>query len=187
VLKEAFQFATLLPPPKSQYGKRIGKGVILAAKMPWKVVSVVVLSLEKIGQGFRATPDFLTGNKRKRVIRKKVVPSNLVSGVMIGTKCMVESIVSAVAGVVIEPMQGAKKGGFKGGAAGFGRGILGLICKPVAGTIDLVTYTARGIGNTPNTMYVGLTKLIRKRKIRRRKIIKHTFSLPPIMPYIPSE
>lgn len=67
---------------------------------------------------------------------------------------------------------------------GFGRGMLGLVCKPVAGTIDLVTYTARGIGNTPRTMYVGLTKLIRKRKIKRKKIV---YSYPPIMPYIPTE
>jgi hypothetical protein len=47
--------------------------------------------------------------------------------------------------------------------------MLGLVCKPVAGSIDLVTYTARGIGNTPKTMYVGLAKLIRKRKIMEMK------------------
>lgn len=73
----------------------------------------------------------------------------MVTGVALGTKLMVESLVSAVTGVVMEPLRGAKKGGFKGGAVGFGKGILGLVCKPVAGTIDLVTYTVRGIGNTP--------------------------------------
>jgi hypothetical protein len=109
----------------------------------------------------------------------------MVSGMALGTKCMVESLVSAVAGVVIEPMRGAKKGGFKGGAVGFGRGMLGLVCKPVAGTIDLVTYTARGIGNTPKTVYVGLSKLIRKRKKIKRRIIKHKY--PPIRPYVPDE
>jgi hypothetical protein len=109
----------------------------------------------------------------------------MVSGMAIGTRYMVESLVSAVAGVVLEPMRGAKKGGFKGGAVGFGRGILGLVCKPVAGTIDLVTYTARGIGNTPKTVYVGLSKLIRKRKKIKRKIIKHKY--PPIRPYIPDD
>ena len=45
----------------------------------------------------------------------------------------------AVAGVITEPVNGAKKGGIKGGAMGFGKGILGLVCKPVKGTIDLVT------------------------------------------------
>jgi hypothetical protein len=55
----------------------------------------------------------------------------------------------------------------------------------VAGTIDLVTYTARGIGNTPRTVYVGIAKLIKKRKKMKRVMIK--YNLPPIMPYVPSE
>jgi hypothetical protein len=101
----------------------------------------------------------------------------MVSGLAYGGKSMVEHLVSAVAGVVIEPMKGAKKGGFRGGAVGFGKGILGLICKPVAGTIDLVTQTTRGIGNTPMTMYLGLSKLIRVRQ-RRRKPRNYVY--PPI-------
>ena len=52
---------------------------------------------------------------------------------------MIENIVGAVAGVITEPVRGAKKGGIKGGAVGLGKGMLGLVCKPVAGTIDLVT------------------------------------------------
>lgn len=66
---------------------------------------------------------------------------------------MIKEIVGAVAGIVLEPIKGAKIKGFKGGASGFGKGMLGLICKPVAGSIDLVTYTTRGIGNTPKTIH----------------------------------
>jgi hypothetical protein len=44
---------------------------------------------------------------------------------------------------------------------GLGKGLLGLICKPVKGTIDLVTQTTRGISNTPKTMYVGMTRMIK--------------------------
>lgn len=58
----------------------------------------------------------------------------------------------AVAGVVLEPYKGARKKGFKGGATGFGKAMLGLVCKPIAGSIDLVTYTARGVTNTPKTI-----------------------------------
>jgi hypothetical protein len=68
---------------------------------------IAVISLEKIGDGVRATPNFVTGSK-KAAPRKKVVPSNMVSGVAFGTKSLVESLVSAVAGVVIEPMNGSK-------------------------------------------------------------------------------
>jgi hypothetical protein len=40
--------------------------------------------------------------------------------------------------------------------------MLGLVCKPVKGTIDLVTKTTRGITNTPRSMYVGLSKMVKK-------------------------
>jgi hypothetical protein len=69
---------------------------------------------------------------------------------------------SAVAGVIAEPVKGAKQGGIKGGAKGIGKGILGLVCKPVKGTIDLVTQTTRGIGNTPRTMYVGFNRMVKR-------------------------
>lgn len=75
---------------------------------------------------------------------------------------MITNMFSAVAGVISEPVKGAKKGGMKGGAVGFGKGILGLVCKPMKGTIDLVTQTTRGITNTPKTMYVGLSKMAKR-------------------------
>ena len=77
---------------------------------------------------------------------------------------MVKEIAGAVAGVVLEPIKGAKKKGVKGGAKGFGKGMLGLICKPVAGSIDLVTYTSRGFGQTPKTIHSRIKKIIKKRK-----------------------
>jgi hypothetical protein len=52
---------------------------------------------------------------------------------------MIGSIISALAGLVVEPVRGAKQSGLKGVTVGIGKGILGLIFKPVAGTIDLVT------------------------------------------------
>lgn len=51
----------MLPPPKINYAKTFGKGMITIARVPWKITSVVVVSLEKIGDGARATPDFLMG------------------------------------------------------------------------------------------------------------------------------
>lgn len=186
LLLEAFQLATLLPPPKIQYNKIISKGVITLVKVPWKITSLVVVSLEKIGDGARATPHLLMGQKLPKDFNKKrPVPSNMVSGMAYGTKSMIENVVSAVVGVVMEPYKGAKTGGVKGGAVGFGKGILGLICKPVAGTIDLVTQTTRGISNTPMTMYVGLSKLIKVRRLGRRRLLNYRY--PPIRPYIPTD
>ncbi|MFS8160389.1 MAG: hypothetical protein ACMG6E_09330 [Candidatus Roizmanbacteria bacterium] len=75
---------------------------------------------------------------------------------------MLENVFSAVTGVITEPINGAKSGGFKGGAVGLGKGMMGLVCKPIKGTIDLVTQTTRGITNTPRTMYVGISKMVKK-------------------------
>jgi len=41
--------------------------------------------------------------------------------------------------------------------------MLGLVCKPTKGAIDLVTQTTRGISNTPKTMYVSMTRMIKKK------------------------
>lgn len=82
---------------------------------------------------------------------------------------MITNMFSAVAGVITEPVKGAKSGGIKGGAVGFGKGILGLVCKPVKGTIDLVTLTSRGISNTPKTMYVGFSRFVKKVPKRRQQ------------------
>lgn len=68
----------------------------------------------------------------------------------------------AVTGVITEPVKGAYKGGIRGGAVGFGKGILGLVYKPVKGTIDLVTQTTKGISNTPKTMYVGFNRFVKR-------------------------
>lgn len=46
---------------------------------------------------------------------------------------------------------------------GLGKGMLGLVCKPTKGAIDLVTQTTRGISNTPKTMYVSMTRMIKKK------------------------
>lgn len=109
------------------------------ATVPWKITSLVVVTLEKIGNGVRATPHVLMGERVPRNLNVRPVPSNMVSGFAYGTKSMIDHLVSAVVGVVLEPLNGARTGGIRGGAVGFGKGMLGLICKPVAGTIDLVT------------------------------------------------
>lgn len=50
----------------------------------------------------------------------------------------------------------------KGLSVGFGKGFLGLVCKPMKGTIDLVTKTTRGISNTPKTVYVSISNMTKK-------------------------
>ena len=128
------------------------------------MTNYVVVSLEKIGEEVEKIPKISTTVHTTHLGPSKSAvnePSNLASGLAVGTKSMLKNVFSAVAGVVVEPVKGAKKGGIKGSALGVGKGLLGLICKPVKGSIDLVTQTTRGISNTPRTMYVGMTKMIK--------------------------
>jgi len=126
--------------------------------------SYVVLSLERIGDSVDSIPGRVTKSAaEEQKGAPSVVPKNAVSGVAYGTKAMLSKVFSAVAGVIVEPVKGAKRGGIKGGAKGFGKGMLGLVCKPVKGTIDLVTQTTRGISNTPKTMYVAMNRMIKKK------------------------
>lgn len=133
-----------------------------AGKGTWRMGHYVVLSLERIGEGVDSIPNRV-GSSGEEQKGRTVNPSNAVSGVAYGTKSMLTKVFSAVAGVIVEPVKGAKRGGVKGGAVGFGKGMLGLVCKPVKGTIDLVTQTTRGISNTPKTMYVAMNRMIKKK------------------------
>mmetsp|Transcript_33290 Transcript_33290/g.24026 ORF Transcript_33290/g.24026 Transcript_33290/m.24026 type:complete len:157 (+) Transcript_33290:392-862(+) len=135
----------------------VRKSLSFLSQGTWKGQDMVVVSLEKVGNGNSTTPN-KNGSQSK-----SVNPSNVVSGLGYGTKSMLSGVFGAVAGVVAEPVRGAKKGGIKGGAKGIGKGIFGLVYKPTKGAIDLVTQTTKGISNTPKTMYVSMTKIIKKK------------------------
>ena len=79
-----------------------------------------------------------------------------------GTKSIIKNVFTAVTGVITEPVKGAKQGGMKGLSVGFGKGFLGLVCKPMKGTIDLVTKTTKGLSNTPRTVYVSISQMTKK-------------------------
>ncbi len=75
---------------------------------------------------------------------------------------MLEGMFSAVTGAITEPSKGAKTSNILGSAVDFGKGFLGLISKPIKGTIDLVTQTTKGKTDGPSTMYVGVSKMTKK-------------------------
>lgn len=143
---------------------------------------MVTFTLEKISDTTRATPGMVMEWKFEGK-KKKAPPSNVISGLYRGTTVLLGSVLEGVAGVVVQPVVGAKNKGVKGATIGVGKGLLGLICKPIAGSIDMVTNTVRGIGNTPGTIYIGAKKIF-KRKIKGYKV---PYEYPPIRPYIPSE
>jgi hypothetical protein len=135
--------------------------------IPFKFSNALCTGLEAVGDRFSQAPDRVfkipvNENRRKQ-------PGNFASGIFMGTGKMLIGIVKGIGGLIYEPIKGAKTGGFKGATKGFGKGILGLVCKPVAGTIEFVTYTVRGVSNTPSSVYRMAANIYKKRQLRKQK------------------
>eukprot|EP00347_Sterkiella_histriomuscorum_P010094 403338699 len=199
-LKENFTSCSLLSPVldiEQPGSNKLSRGLLSVAKAPIKATQLLIISLERLGDGARVTPFYLSGQNYKDSQQKlldRVDVSHLIDGLAKGAQSMIKEIVGAVAGIVMEPIKGAKLKGIKGGAKGLGKGMLGLICKPVAGSIDLVTYTSRGIGRTPKTIQQRIKTIIRKRRMHKKllnlskqqQLRQSMGSVAEIKPYIPS-
>ena len=62
-------------------------------------------------------------------------PTNVINGMVEGTKGLFKGFGNGILGIVTEPYEGAKKEGIKGAFKGVGKGIVGLVMKPLGGTI----------------------------------------------------
>jgi hypothetical protein len=92
---------------------------------------------------------------------------------------MLYGLVGGLFGLISEPVKCVKRRGIKGVPAGLGKGVLGLFCKPVAGTIDFVTCTIRGVNNMPRSLYRGIKK-IKVRKEARKEDMEPRKTLEPL-------
>lgn len=66
-------------------------------------------------------------------------------GVVTGAMSFAHGLSSGVAGLIREPVRGARQGGTGGFFKGVGRGLVGGVVKPVTGAIDLIAEPAVGI------------------------------------------
>ena len=53
-----------------------------------------------------------------------------------------------MSGVVTQPLKGARRGGFFGFVKGIGKGLVGLVFKPISGVFDFASHTTEGLKNT---------------------------------------
>ena len=188
-LRTAVEFCTKLRGPvKSSVGTKLKKGALAVLKSPWTATNFMIGTLEKISEGAKAADGYFTKEKKEDVTspteeptKQENVkqPSNIASGLLQGAGAILKSIFSAIAGFFMEPIKGGKKNGFTGVIKGLGKGIVGLVLKPVAGTLDLVTLTARGLTNTPKTIYLKLNSVFKKKPKEPRSVI-------PVAPYLES-
>lgn len=70
---------------------------------------------------------------------------NVASGLGSGVQKLVNGFLEGVTGVVKAPIRGAEKHGFEGFAKGIGKGLLGLLVKPIIGISDGFTDVMIGV------------------------------------------
>ena len=51
------------------------------------------------------------------------------------------AVLTQVAGIVVKPVQGARRDGARGAAIGVGQGVVGFFVRPVLACMDIVAYT----------------------------------------------
>ena len=82
----------------------------------------------------------------------------MISGMGYGGLAFGKGIIYGITGIVTEPYKGAKKKGAKGALVGVGKGLIGLVAKPIGGTVGLVGCTVEGTISTPGTIKKAMTK-----------------------------
>lgn len=101
--------------------------------------------LYNITNGFHNAPAHLLGD---RTIRMR----NDITGVKSGLKAGVEEVCfgfyDAVTGIVTQPVHGFEQDGTVGLVKGVGRGVGGLVCKSVAGTLGFPSYSLKGLAKS---------------------------------------
>ena len=75
-------------------------------------------------------------------------PRHLAEGLWQGGKSLFGGIAGGIAGIFMDPVKEARKSGFGGFFKGIGKGLLGVVVKPVTGAVGMVTKTGEGLKNT---------------------------------------
>jgi len=70
---------------------------------------------------------------------------NVAVGIGSGVQKLAQGFIEGVTGVVKAPLRGAEKRGFEGFAKGIGKGLLGLLVKPIIGISDGITAVMIGV------------------------------------------
>jgi hypothetical protein len=82
---------------------------------------------------------------RGEMLRNHHGDVNVAVGFESGVQKLVQGFLEGVTGVVKAPIRGAEKRGFEGFAKGIGKGLLGLLVKPIIGISDGITDVMIGV------------------------------------------
>ncbi|KAI9014452.1 hypothetical protein CLU79DRAFT_890124 [Phycomyces nitens] len=101
-----------------------------------------------LGKGLSAATMDKKFQDRRRMNLTRNKPKHAMYGVTQGVAYLGTSVASGFVGLVKRPMEGAEESGFGGFMSGVGRGLVGVVTKPVVGIFDLASNVTAGIRET---------------------------------------
>lgn len=104
---------------------------------------------------------------RRRARNQRAKPRHVLEGTAQGALAVGRGLVDGLAGIVLQPIAGARREGALGLFKGIGMGVVGVAVKPVAGVLEGITKTAEGVKNT-TTLFDDDKQLYRVRPAPRR-------------------
>ena len=96
--------------------------------------------------------------KRARILMDHDRPMHMGQGVLRGGKSLGRGVFQGFTGIFYQPIKGFSRDGTRGAIKGVGKGLVGILVKPMAGMVDMVAYTTEGIKNTP--AYISRRKML---------------------------
>lgn len=149
------------------FGIGIAKGTAsLVKKTLYGVTDTFSKFTGSVGKGLSVITMDEKFQERRRVSRIRNRPKHAGTGVTEGAASFARSVASGITGIVVlftfislliitlhsssksKPMEGAERNGISGFFSGLGKGIVGVIAKPVIGVFDLASNVTEGIKNT---------------------------------------
>ncbi|KAF8561857.1 hypothetical protein P879_03741, partial [Paragonimus westermani] len=90
----------------------------------------------------------------KRLRREQLArrPDTFGAGLAQGGRGLVMGVFHGVTGLVMKPVEGAKKEGFEGFFKGVGKGLVGAVTRPVSGVVDFASSSFEGIRRIADTV-----------------------------------
>ncbi|KAG8772541.1 hypothetical protein FRC15_002658 [Serendipita sp. 397] len=134
-------------------GEGLGTGIAKGAasflkKTTFGLADTVTRVTSSFGKGLSSATFDSEYQSRRRLAQRRNNPRHVFAGVAAGGSAMLDSLSSAVQGVVVKPVEGLDREGGVGFAKGVAKGVAGLFVKPVVGVTDLFSITATGVRNT---------------------------------------
>jgi len=161
-----YEPAAVIVESPAAFGRGLARGAgSLAKNSVYGLFNSVSKVVGAVGKGV-ATLSFDDEYVRQRQVNQRKQPKHALDGAAQAFEALGMGLVHGITGVVLKPVEGARRGGAKGLVKGIGQGVVGIAVKPVAGVFEFASKATEGIRNTA-TMFEAGRNATRVRKYPR--------------------